>query len=277
MNRTHVCVLVSTMLAMCAGCFDTQTTVRIKADGSGTVEERFLVTSTVVAQMKAFSQSMVAEGGQAQAADAFSVYKPDDLRAAAAKMGEGVTFVSSEPIKTDKGEGYRAVYAFEDINKLRLNQNPGDEAPSAGAAQQQESPEEFITFAFKKGRTSTLTIRRPSNTPGDDDEKATPEEAAKDSADTKQALEQVKQIFDGMRVAMFIEVDGKLVKTNATHVDGNRITLMDMNFDQLMQNPEKLETFALSKPKSVEEAKKILKGVDGMKVDMNEELVVSFR
>ncbi len=276
MNPRNLCAFLVLTLLVFAGCFDTQTIVRVKPDGSGTVEERFLVSSTVVAQMKAFSQSMVADGGDAGAAEELSLHKPDELRAAAAEMGDGVSFVSSEPLETDEGEGYRAVYAFEDINTLRLNQNPGDEAQSAGG-EQAETPEEFITFAFEKGRTSTLTIRRPAHTPDEEEEEAAAEEAAKDSAEARQALEQVKQVFDGMRIAMFIEVDGKVVKTNAAHVDGNRITLMDMDFDELMQNPEKLETFALSKPKSVEEAKKILKGVNGIKVDMNEELVVSFR
>lgn len=277
MKRCHVFAFLPLVLLVLAGCFDTQTTVRIKPDGSGTVEERFLVSSTVVAQMKAFSQSMVAETDNEEAAEGFSLFKPDELRAAADEMGDGVTFVSAEPLKTDDGEGYRAVYAFEDINKLRLNQNPGDEAPSADAGGQDETPKELITFSFEKGRTSKLTIRRPGNMPGQDEEEKASEEATTDSAEAKQALEQVKQVFDGMHIAMFIEVDGKVVKTNATHVDGNRIILMDMDFDELMEDPEKLETFALSKPKSVEEAKKILKGVKGIKVDMNEELVVSFR
>jgi hypothetical protein len=48
-------------------------------------------------------------------------------RKMAAKMGEGVRFVSRTPIKTRTAEGAKVVFAFDDINKVAVNEtaSPG--------------------------------------------------------------------------------------------------------------------------------------------------------
>ena len=45
----------------------------------------------------------------------------EDLERTAARMGEGVRLVSSEPVKGDAGfEGTKAIFAFDDINKIQV-------------------------------------------------------------------------------------------------------------------------------------------------------------
>ncbi len=67
-----------------------------------------------------------------QAVDPFS---EEQARALAAQMGDGVTLLSSMPIKTAAAEGRASVYGFRDITKLRVSQapaTPGDASIRAG-------------------------------------------------------------------------------------------------------------------------------------------------
>jgi hypothetical protein len=124
-----------------------------------------------------------------------------------------------------------------------------------------------------------LTIISPKSSSKEKEEKKLKNDSIKDFDKDmpEEALEQVKQMFEGMRVAMIIEIDGKLVKTNATHVDGNRITLMDMDFGKLLEAPEKFKMFAKINPKTVEDAKKLVKNVPGIKVDLNDKVEIKFK
>ena len=45
-------------------------------------------------------------------------------------------------------------------------------------------------------------------------------------------------MFKDMRVAIVVEPVGTLVRTNATHVQGQRVTLFDVAFGELFADPE---------------------------------------
>ena len=48
-----------------------------------------------------------------------------DLERTAQRMGKGVRLVSAEPIKGANGfEGVKAIFAFDDINKIQVSQDP---------------------------------------------------------------------------------------------------------------------------------------------------------
>ena len=116
---------------MLAGCFDVETVVRVRSDGSGVVEERMLMGGELIAMAR---QMQAASG---EPTETNTLYKREELEDRAKAMGPGVSLVSVEPLVGEEREGYVAVYAFPDINKLVLNQNPGDKAPS-GAGMQNE-------------------------------------------------------------------------------------------------------------------------------------------
>ena len=44
----------------------------------------------------------------------------------------------------------------------------------------------------------------------------------------------LKKIFGGMRIQLGVEVAGTITETNATHVDGNRIVIIDMDFEKIL-------------------------------------------
>ena len=67
-----------------------------------------------------------------------------------------------------------------------------------------------------------------------------------------------------------IAIDGRIVKSNAPFVEGGRVTLIQMDFDKLMSNPDAL--------KKMQQAKDLtaLQNVPGLKVVTTPTLTVEF-
>ncbi|MCK7522007.1 MAG: hypothetical protein MZV64_32170 [Ignavibacteriales bacterium] len=93
-----------------------------------------------------------------------------------------------------------------------------------------------------------------------------------DSAD----VEKMIKVMKDMRAKIEIKIDGKITNTNATHVDGNTITLFDIDFGKLISDADKLEQFKKFNPDSFEEVKKLVKDIPGIKVELNKEVFIEF-
>jgi hypothetical protein len=282
-----------------AGCFQSEVVISVKPDGSGTVTETMLMSKAMVEQMKMMSEGfgkLTAAAGEAanQADPAAKTAKPEGaaarngfdlldekkLKEAAAKMGTGVTFVSAKKHSTDKGEGYIATYAFTDINQLRIDQEPSDSMPDAGPGMQvkKEGKSEPLTFQFKKGKTAELIVKNPADLKPAADQPKTDKPAAADAPGGEEmALMMMQQMFKDMKVTIAIEVVGKVVKTNAEHVSGNRATLMEMDFNKLLTNPAKLKELGKANPNTLAETKALLKGVEGVKVESQPSVSIQFQ
>jgi hypothetical protein len=78
-----------------------------------------------------------------------------------------------------------------------------------------------------------------------------------------------------MRILMAVDVEGKVVKTNSAYVEGNRITLIDFDFEKLLENPN-LKTLDPIFEGSLDDARKALKGVKGIKMQLDPEVNVEF-
>jgi hypothetical protein len=279
------------------GCIQVDTLIKVKSDGSGTIEETVMMSKEMVQMMEGMMKQMMegmAEGieeagnkpsekkpEQEQAMESFDLFDEAKLKQEAGDMGEGVTYVSGKKISTDTFEGFEAVYAFADINKLKLNQNPSDNMPSDPSQSGSEEKEEYVTFQFTKGKPATLSVKLPEDEPDKKEDAPKPEEMPELSAEEQQQaammLQQMKSMFKGMKIAMAIEVEGNVVETNATHVDGSRVTIMELDFGKLLEMPEKLMEFSQLEPDSVEDAKAFMKDIPGFKVDMNKELTIKFK
>jgi len=288
---------IGLILFSLVGCLQVDTLIKVKPDGSGTIEETVMMSKEMVQMMTGMMQQMMEgmaegmeEGGEEpsakqpekeQAQESFDLFDEAKLKQEVGDMGEGVTYVSGKKISTDTFEGYEAVYAFTDINKLKLNQNPSDNVPSGPSEGDSEEKEEYVTFHFKRGKPATLSVKLPEGNPDEKDDVAKPDETAEPSADEQQQaammLAQMKNMFKGMKIAMAIEVEGDVVETNATHVEGSRVTIMELDFGKLLEMPEKLVQFSQLQPETVEDAKAFMKDIPGFKVDMNKELMVKFK
>ncbi len=263
MKKIHV--LIASALAMMIGCMDVETRIFVNADGTGTIQETFLMKSEMAEGMK---KGMGA--GEEAKPDA-KIYKEQELRDKAAGYGRGVSYVSVEDIANTTHQGYRAVYAFSDVTKLTINQNM---KAKSGQNAGKPAPAENIIFRFVKKPGPTLTLTMPEKK-GPAEKKA--ETSPVDDAQMEQQIKQMRMIFDGMRFALVVQVNGEITKTNAANVTGNAITLYDIEFTKFLDNTEKLKELNTKKPATMEETKALLKDVPGLVIEPAKKVSVSFK
>ena len=277
-------LLIAAACTLFAGCFQIERVVNVKQDGSGTITETVIIPKAIIAQMKQMTdafKSVGADGAQ-PATPVKSPGDPDEakLKEQASKMGEGVTFQSAKKVSTATGEGFAAIFTFTDISKVKLDQNPSDAVPSAGPGMDVKSkgPPEIITFQFTKGKSSQLIVNMPAFKPAADAGKKDKEPKADGfPGGEDMAMAMMKEMFKDMRMTLAIEINGKIVKTDADNVTGNRITLMDMDFNKLLANPEKFKALSKAEPKGLEEAKVLMKGIDGIKFETKPKVTIAFQ
>ena len=75
---------------------------------------------------------------------------------------------------------------------------------------------------------------------------------------------------------MHVEVMGDIAETNATHLDGSRVTLIDIDFSAFIENEEVLKSMATSKPESPADMKQFMKLIPGMKIEIEPEVAIRF-
>lgn len=264
-------ILLAAMVFFFTGCIEMHTSITVKKDGSGLVEENIFIGKEII---KMFTEFAAAFADSTQPQQEFNLFEEDKIKAKTSELGEGVEFVSMKTIKTDEKEGYTAVYKFKDINKIKVNQDPSDEMPMAEPAENSDAADKFVKFKFIKGKPNKIIFSLP-------DEKKK-EQSAKDDTTTMTVepdtadFENMVKFMKDMKAKVEIKIDGKIVNTNATHVDGNTITLFDIDFGQLLSDKEKLEQFKKFNPDSFEEVKKLVKDIPGIKVELNKEVFVEF-
>jgi hypothetical protein len=197
-----------------AACFQGQRVVKINADGSGTVVD----TVKMGEQAKSMLAAME-EMDKAPAADK-KAKKEAKFKERAASMG--LTFVSHE--NTPDG-GQRTTYSFKDVTTVKISQTPTMEN------EKEDKNESPVTFKFAKGGANpVLTVVHPKAKPAD--ATAAKKEAPKPE-EVQQALAMMKGMMAGLKMSFQVQTTGKLVKTSSPYVNGNTVTLMEMDFDQL--------------------------------------------
>lgn len=255
--------LVLAAALMCSGCFQFSTVLRLKADGSGTIDQQILFTQAAVAQLR----QLAALGGGGQD---FNPVSEQQARDATTTMGQGVTYVSSTPVNTPEGVGRIIKYAFTDISQLRLDQMP---PPPGGAPVAQGNPALRDRVSFKLTRQADgralLKIAMPQ-LPAVGGANASQSSGAP-SADQ---IAMLKPMLAGARLTMAIEPAGRLVHTSSPYVTGERVTLVDVNVDSLLSDDTLLQR--LQAARTPEEAKTILKGAPGLKVNLDPEITIEF-
>ena len=73
-----------------------------------------------------------------------------------------------------------------------------------------------------------------------------------------------------------MEVDGDISETNATFVDGSEVTIFEMDFRKILENPEKFNEFKKKQPDTFEEMRALLEETPGFKVELEERVKISF-
>lgn len=266
--------------AACTACLDTSTVITLKADGSGTIQQRLLV-STQGLEDALGGMGFKNKGGAARSSKSGGGLKAEDLRADAARVGDGVTLVSVEPVTAAAGyQGAVATYGFRDIRKVKADQflMPGPAGGPGGASADDRTAFTFTTTPQGTALLSLAFDDRPGKKktgpkgPG----AAAPQDFS-DVSDAK-VREMVRTMFRGFKVGLVLEVDGDIVRTNADYVEGRRITLMALDMDRLLADDSRLKALdkVFAPDLSLAEARPLLATLDGIKI--NKPLVkVEFR
>ena len=258
MRTLRAALLVVTSVTL-VGCINSATLIKVKPDGSGTVEQTTLVN---VGAMKAMMPGMTQPGQSANPVN------EAELKRTAERMGKGVRLLAAEPAKSGTFEGVKATFAFDDINQVQVSQDPSMSGSSdAQFSAPPQAPENPVKFSLtRNGGTSVLTVQfQDKPVPADT---ANVPKGGPDMTDPT-VLNMVKTMFDGFKIAIDLEVLGSIVKTNAEYVSGSRVTLLEMDLAQLFQDQEKLKALQgkVVPGASLSEVKPYLKDVKGIKVD----------
>jgi hypothetical protein len=271
-------LLMMLVAMLMSGCFQVERVVTVKPDGSGTLEEKVLFSKMI---LKSLTAAFQPEGDGEKAAEP-DMYDENALKSAARGMGEGVSYVSSNKLSDEKFSGYRVVYAFKDISRLRVDKGPStmDKKPGT-AAQDQDQGMKFTFKAAKGGQPALLVLQSARKKEKDKDKENTgivkiAEEPGKEQPSKE--MDMLKGMLDGMRFSFSIVVDGKIVETNASHRDNSRIILADLDFSRVLNmSQQELARLNELKDKDMSAVMAALKDIPGMKVDMNDELRISFK
>jgi hypothetical protein len=263
--------LVVCLAASLTGCINSGTVLRVKPDGSGTIEQSTMVNLQAI---KGLMASMGATGQMKE--NVPGTLSEAELKATAERIGARP--VSVTPIKEGGFEGSKAIFAFDDITKIRVDQDPalGGAASKLGGGSSNKNP---IRFGFtKQGGSSVLTItfdeKQASAAMAKSDAKPLPTTDDIDPA----MMQMVKTMFQGFKIAIDLEVDGKIVKTNADYVNGSRVTLLELDMAGLFEDEAKLKALQskIGPGASISEIKPYLKDVKGVKIN-HPSLTIEYR
>jgi hypothetical protein len=254
-----------------AGCFQSAAGVKLKPDGSGTIDIVQSMSSEGLAQMNALG-SLGGPDKKGKKPSPVDIDEPK-LKAKAASLGKGVKFVSAKKLNAAGREGYVATYSFENIADVKLSfsdvtgGNTKPKTKTGGAAK--SSP---MTFQFTKGATSELVILQEKAKPD-----STPKKPEPENPDDDKMLPLMIEMVKDMRVSVVLDVQGTILSTDATHRHGSRITLFDVEFGKLAADKTKLKTVMRLADSSEAEAQAYLKNTPGVMIEPKESVRVTFK
>jgi hypothetical protein len=259
--------LVPALALLVSGCLNASTLIRVAPDGSGTIDQTLLFNPNNVEH--AFTQMGLKPSGGSKSASKGKTISEADLRQDVSRLGEGVTLVSMSPVTLPNGyEGVSARFAFDDISKLRTEDflMPGP----AKAEMSESAGGDAIGFRLVRSDRGTSVLTAAFNDkPGATSGKSGKTGKSGPPLDDPDVMPMLKAMFKGFRIGVDLEVIGQIVETNADHVSGKRITLAEIDIEQLLKEGKKLVSLdkVLSPDASIAKVRPYLKDVKGLKIN----------
>ena len=243
-------------------CLQNETTITLNKDGSGTIIEETVLTAEMLAMMTQFAQP----GAPDPVAEMFSEEKAKEK---APKLGEGVEFVKSEMVEREGKKGARVEYKFADINKVKVSAGDAMEQLGDQMPEGEQKKDEAVKFSYADGK---LKITTP---PTDFDDMAMP--GGDGAEQTPQMEEMMTNMLKDMRVTMKLVVADGIAETNATHREGDAITLIDVEVGKMIAQKDKLKAISETAKTDKEAAKAEFSKLEGVKVETNDEVTVTVK
>lgn len=261
MRLIRLCAM-SVVAVSCAGCFQMTTQLKVKADGSGTIDHRMIYSTRALAQMRGLA-SLRGGGKPADNVDPLSEQQARDI---VASLGPGVSYVTSTPIESPGAKGREATYAFNDVTTLRVSTQPAAPAGVSIGGQSVGGQSESVTFSIEHVATGNTVLHIHVPEPGFLDTLGSPQAAGQ--------IGLVKQMLGGAHVLLMVEPEGTLVRTSSPFVEGSRVTLLEIDLDEILKD----ETLVprLQAATTREEGKAILSKANGLKINFDRDITVEF-
>jgi hypothetical protein len=264
-------LILFTAAVLFTGCIQIQTKLFVKKDGSGTITERVMMSKTFVNMLTEFARSFQDSTSEEE----FTIFKDDEVISDAKNFGEDVSYVSHEYVSDENWEGYSATYSFKDVSKIKLSPDPDEKVDVGIGEKESEQEEEYYYFKFNEGEISELVIDRPEIEIEATETEDTEQEESEESDD--QEGDEFSKMMEGMNIKITVEVEGDIVNTNANYVEGSEITLIQMDFGEMMKDEENFKEFTNKEPSSIEEMKEFLEKFPGMKLETEKPVRVKFK
>jgi len=274
-------VLLASMGLILSGCLQTETKIKVEKDGSGTVEQRVIMRKDIVEMMQGMQAAM---GGTAPGGS--SVFNEEKLKEDAKRMGSGVRMLEARPITSEAGSGYMVRYGFTDINRIQVPETPllGDTPANQPGGISTEGS--VITFKFSKGNPATLEVlfRKDEGSKGSGEKvertnegisKEEKEGEEEESPEQEKAM--MQELLRDMKLSIRVEVGGTITSTNADYRSGSVVTLMDVDFNALLENKEAFEKLTGDKVDTLDELKEFSRKYRGLQMETKEQVQIKFR
>jgi 3-hydroxymyristoyl/3-hydroxydecanoyl-(acyl carrier protein) dehydratase len=262
--------VVLACVVVCGGCFQSSALIKVNADGSGTIEHQTQMTTAALAQMRQLTA--VFGGNNASRIDPFSEAQARDL---ADKMGDGVSLMSSTPLKTAAGEGRANIYGFRDISRVRFTQvvTPGDTSVRASGLNMADIGAIAFDLRALDGGTTLLTLHVSGNLLDTLTNQATDPVLRRRTVPLADQVATMRQLLAGLQIAIRVEPAGRLIRTSSPYVDGKIVTLLELNLDEFFRD----DSFSrLMSASSAADAAAVLKGAPGLKINPEREITIEF-
>ncbi len=294
-----------------SGCIETSSVLQVNKDGSGTILVREFLSQEAISMLGGFEDMMgdmgAADDQEIEGLSDLPVFLQGMVRERAGEYGENVRLTAVRESTNDRGwKGYMARFEFDDINDVRLAAAMGpdeEEGASETEYEIQFTPGDVAELRLVPRATAAPATRDPAQDPAvmHEFEMDTVEVEAMDESDMNAFMDMdfdmdmdidfgdmmegmegamgdmFANMFKGMRMSMFIDVEGEIVETDAQHRSGtrpNRIALLDMNMDELMSHPDAMNLMMSNDPQAMYQLQE--EGVPGLLME-NPEKAITIR
>lgn len=255
-----------------SSCLDSETTIHLEKDGSGTIVEKTAFGVRAVAMLKEISDAGK-PGDKDPLVDMFSEEK---AKARAALLGEGVTYEQTSTVAKSGVKIVEITYHFTDINKVRIV--PGSSTGESSPDPKEESivgkkaPAQPLTFSYADSTLELTMPKQEKPAKGSDDG-----ETADLSGMGNKEKAMMKELYGDMKMSFKLVVNSGIVESDASYREGNMITLVSMDMAKVFNNPEsfkKLQSTNEADPLATIES---LKEFDGIKLESKSKVTVKLK
>lgn len=255
------------------GCIEVKTLITVNKDGSGTIEETMVMSEQVIEMMKGFSAAFSSDSTQQQD---FNIFDENNLKERAGSLGKGVTYVSGEKIEEGNKKGFRALYAFKNLDDISLKKIPQNDIPLNIT----EAAGKDLIFKFKKGSPSEIIIAFPemedSASLSEEGTDSTAEFDSPDSSGDSTFTEEALDLMKDLSISLILRTEGSIVESNAAYIEGPEVTLFQFDFNKLLDSKEDLQELFKLKSRNMEKIKDLLKNIPGIKIETSKEIFIKF-